>query len=175
MYCVCSDSRRLWRMKWKKTAVVGIDERDQGHHQPLDVLDRVARGTTRTRPPGASRAATAKRITSRIPSQNWGMTNPTVESWPVTVEKTRFPRRTDRDGEQRRERQRDQERDERELERRARSAPPTAGPTEPPPSCVPKSPWTAFSSQIANWTGQRLVEPEALALGVDEQPAAPRT
>ena len=29
-----------------------------------------------------------------MPSQNWGITKPIVESCPVTAEKTRFPRRT---------------------------------------------------------------------------------
>ena len=44
----------------------------------------------------------------------------------------------------------------------------TAGPTGPPPSCVPKSPWTAFVSQICELDRKRLVEPEALTLRVDE-------
>ena len=35
----------------------------------------------------------------------------------------------------------------------------TAGPTGPPPSCVPKSPWIAFVSQIWNWTGSGLSSP----------------
>ena len=74
------------------------------------MISRLMCSTGRSRkdtypPAGSHPSCTAKRITSRIPSQNWGITNPTVESWPVTVEKTRFPRRTDRDREQRRERQ----------------------------------------------------------------------
>ena len=48
----------------------------------------------------------------------------------------------------------------------------TAWPTEPPPSWTPKSPCTAFSSQIANCTGSGLVEAEPLALGGDELVAA---
>ena len=44
----------------------------------------------------------------------------------------------------------------------------TAGPTGPPPSCVPKSPWTAFVEPDRELDRQGLVETESLALRVDE-------
>ena len=154
-------SRRLWRMKWKKRAVVGIASVIRGISSRLMCSTGSSPKRTRTRRPGSQPSWTANRITSRIPSQNWGMTNPTVESWPVTVEKTRFPRRTETDGEEGGERQRDQQRRRARTRATARSAPRPPAATAPPPSCVAEVALDRFPEPDLELHGQRLVEPEA--------------
>ncbi len=93
-----------------------------------------------------------------MPSQNCGITKPTVDSWPVTVEKTRLPRRTERTA---RSAASGSEMSSvisaSSSEGMIRST--TAGPTGPPPSWTPKSPCAAFSSQITNWIGTGLSSP----------------
>ena len=174
MYCVCSDSRRLWRMKWKKTRRGRDHERDQGHQQPLARARPGRRGTPRSRLPGSQPSWTANRITSRMPSQNCGITNPTVESWPVTVEKTRLPAPH---GARRRGAPRAAARSssviERELERR--DDPLDDGRADRAAALLDAE--VALDGLLEpdhELHGQRLVEAEALPLGVDEQPGAPR-
>ena len=136
------------------------------------MCSRGAPSGTRSRTRATSAARRRRRARAGSRARTGGMTNPTVESSPVTAVTTRLPRRTEATASNVASGSDDSsvtkvsssEGSDRVRHRHA-------APSRRPPGPGRSRPATTFSSQIAELHRQRLVEAEVLALLGDERVA----